>query len=247
MKRGLLHAGKRKAASFARVRSPPPGRGLRKRPRRGRGQGLPFSIRLECGRSCFPPACQGNSGRGRWFPRRGANCVSWRRVPVAIRSLRAPVNVPERSTQVSVDFKSAVFIDFGISLRKTIKQESRDENDSIAHCPGLLIGSPALGYAQRGSTPSGATQQGSTPSGATQQRSTPNGATQQGSTPSGAQQGGAAQFGSGVIIGPGNGEHRVEERDRIRSDRSRDDLTTQTYVVPSEKTGDKTSVGGVRC
>ena len=211
MKRGLLHAGKRKAASFARVRSPPPGRGLRKRPRRGRGQGLPFSIRLECGRSCFPPACQGNSGRGRWFPRRGANRVSWRRVPVAIRSLRAPANVPERSTQVSVDFKSAVFIDFGISLRKTIKQESRDENDSIAHCPGLLIGSPALGYAQRGSTPSGATQQGSTPSGATQQ----------GSTPSGAQQGGAAQFGSGVIIGPGNGEHRVEERDRIRSDRSR--------------------------
>jgi len=92
-----------------------------------------------------------------------------------------------------------------------------------------------------------AAPQGSTPSGATQQRSTPNGATQQGSTPSGAQQGGAAQFGSGVIIGPGNGEHRVEERDRIRSDRSRDDLTTQTYVVPSEKTGDKTSVGGVRC
>src|SRR5439155_22778525 len=145
VKRGLLHAGKRKAASFARIRSRPPGRGLRKRPRRGRGQGLPFSIRLECGRSCFPPACQGNSGRGRWFPRRGANRVSWRRVPVAIRSLRAPVNVPERSTQVSVDFKSAVFIDFGISLRKTIKQESRDENDSIALCPGLLIGSSALG------------------------------------------------------------------------------------------------------
>ena len=153
---------------------------------------------------------------------------------------------------------------------------------SLIAATALLIGPAALGYAQRGSTPSGATQQGSTPSAATQQESTPSAATQQGSTPSGAtqegstssgttqerstasgsaqqgsnssQQGGAV--GSGVIVGPGNGTTRVE-RDHIRSERSRNDLTTgradrggcttQTYVVPSEKTGDKKSVGVVRC
>jgi hypothetical protein len=163
---------------------------------------------------------------------------------------------------------------------------------SLIAATALLIGSAALGYAQRGSAPSGANQQGSTPSAATQQGSTPSAATQQGSTPSAAtqqgstpsaatqegstssgatqegntasgsaqqgsnssQQGGAV--GSGVIIAPGNGTNRVE-RDHIRSDRSRDDLTTgradrggcttQTYVVPSEETGDKKSVGVVRC
>src|SRR5207253_2175823 len=46
VKRGLLHAGKRKAASFARVRSPPPGRGLRKKapPRTGPGSPLQHQI-----------------------------------------------------------------------------------------------------------------------------------------------------------------------------------------------------------
>ena len=107
---------------------------------------------------------------------------------------------------------------------------------SLVATTGLLIGWAAIGYAQQGSTPSGAAQQGSTPSA-------------------------AAPFGSagpsGTIIGPDGGGGRIERRDRIHGDRGRDDVTigrgdrggctTQTYVVPSEQTGDKTSVDVVRC
>jgi hypothetical protein len=60
-----------------------------------------------------------------------------------------------------------------------------------------------------------------------------------------------------MIVAPGAGERRLEERDRLRRDPDRDDVTTgrgdrggcttQTYVVPSEKTGRKTSVAVVRC
>jgi hypothetical protein len=131
---------------------------------------------------------------------------------------------------------------------------------SLIVTTGLLIGWAAIGYAQQGSTPSGVAQQGSTPSGIAQQGSTPSGAASSGSAgPSGSQQ--LQERGdrdrSGVIVAPGAGDRRVEERDRIRRDRGGDDVTTgrgdrggcttQTYVVPSEKTGDKTSVDVVRC
>jgi hypothetical protein len=141
---------------------------------------------------------------------------------------------------------------------------------SLVATTGLLIGSAAIGYAQQGSRPTGAAQQGSTPSGAGL-GNTPSGAAQQGSTPT-APAGSAAPSGNlpgqqmqergdrarnGLIVAPGAAEGRVEERDRLRRDRGRNDVTvgrgdrdgcaTQTYVVPSEKTGDKTSVGVTRC
>jgi|SRR5262249_26796401 len=142
---------------------------------------------------------------------------------------------------------------------------------SLVAATGLLIGSAAIGYAQQGSRPTGAAQQGSTPSGAAGLGNTPSGAAQQGSTPT-APPGSADPSGTlhgqqmqergdrdrnGLIVAPGAGERRVEERDRIRRSRSQGDATigrgdrggcaTQTYVVPSEKTGDKTSVGVTRC
>jgi hypothetical protein len=144
---------------------------------------------------------------------------------------------------------------------------------SLVATTGLLIGSAAIGNAQQGSRPTGATQQGSTPSGAAGLANTPSGAAQQGSAPSGAAPAGSADPSdtlhgqqmqergdrdrNGLIIAPGAGERRVEERDRIRHSRSQGDATigrgdrggcaTQTYVVPSEKTGDKTSVDVTRC
>jgi hypothetical protein len=144
---------------------------------------------------------------------------------------------------------------------------------SLVATTGLLIGSAAIGYAQQGSTPTGAAQQGSIPSGAAGLGSTPSGAAQQGSTPSGAAPSGSAgpsgtlpgqqmqgrgdRDRNGLIVAPGAGERRVEERDRTRRNRGQDDVTigrgdrggcaTQTYVVPSEKTGDKTSIGVTRC
>jgi hypothetical protein len=142
---------------------------------------------------------------------------------------------------------------------------------SLVATTGLLIGSAAIGYAHQGSRPTEAAQQGSTPSGEAGLGNNPGGAAQQGSTPT-APAGSADPSGTlhgqlmrergdrdrnGLIVAPGAGERRVEERDRIRRSRSHGDATigrgdrdgcaTQTYVVPSEKTGDKTSVGVTRC
>jgi hypothetical protein len=126
---------------------------------------------------------------------------------------------------------------------------------SLVATTSLLIGSAAIGYAQQGHT--GAAQ-GSTPSGAAQQGSTPSGAAPFGRNLPGQQmQEHGDRDRNGLIVAPGAGERRVEERDRLRRDRGRGDVTvgrgdrggctTQTYVVPSERTGDKTSVGVTRC
>ena len=110
---------------------------------------------------------------------------------------------------------------------------------------GLLIGSAAIGYAQQGITSGGTAQQGSTLGGAAQQGSTFGGTAQPGSTFGGAaQQGGttsgAAAPGPGVRGNPGQDDLTIGRGDRSG-------CTTQTYVVPSEQTGDKTSVGVTRC
>jgi hypothetical protein len=108
-------------------------------------------------------------------------------------------------------------------------------------------GSTLGGAAQQGSTFGGTAQQGSTFGGAAQQGSTFDGAAQQGSTFGGAgaaQQGGttsgAAAPGRGVRGNPGQDDLTIGRGDRSG-------CTTQTYVVPSEQTGDKTSVGVTRC
>ena len=108
---------------------------------------------------------------------------------------------------------------------------------------GLLIGSAAIGYAQQGSTSGGTAQQGSTFGGAAQQGSTFGGTAQQGSTFGGAAQQGGTTSGAAA---PGRGVRLGQDDLTIgRGDRS--GCTTQTYVVPSEQTGDKTSVGVTRC
>ena len=90
---------------------------------------------------------------------------------------------------------------------------------------GLLIGSAAIGYAQQGITSGGTAQQGSSFGGAAQQGGTTSG---------------AAAPGRGVRGNPGQDDLTIGRGDRSG-------CTTQTYVVPSEQTGDKTSVGVTRC
>jgi hypothetical protein len=114
---------------------------------------------------------------------------------------------------------------------------------SLVATTGLLIGSAAIAYAQHGSTPTGAAPSGS--------------AGPSGTLPGQQMQGRSDRERNGLIVAPGAGERRVEERDRTRRNCGQDDVTigrgdrggcaTQTYVVPSEKTGDKTSVDVTRC
>jgi hypothetical protein len=133
---------------------------------------------------------------------------------------------------------------------------------SLVVTTGLLIGSAAT-YAQQGSTPTGAAQQGSTFSGAAQRGSTFSGAApsdragQSGTLPGQQMQERGARDRNGLIVAPGAGKRRVERRERIRRNRGQDDVTvgrgdrggctTQTYAIPSERTGNKTSVGVTRC
>jgi hypothetical protein len=112
--------------------------------------------------------------------------------------------------------------------------------------------------AQFGSSPGSAAQFGSSPP----QQMQPNGSTPgepavSGKSPGPGNTGNSETFGSGGawITGPGNGGGVVERRDRVisrendlttgRADRG--GCTTQVYRVPSEATGDTTSVSVVRC
>jgi hypothetical protein len=113
--------------------------------------------------------------------------------------------------------------------------------------------------AQFGSSPGSAAQSGSSPP----QQMQPNGSTPagepavSGNSPGRGNTGNSGTFGSGGawITGPGNGGGVAERRDRVitrenglttgRADRG--GCTTQVYRVPSEASGDTTSVSVVRC